>query len=204
MSRAANTLIQRLSVNREQLWSEGAGQGLASVATAASLPVYRGKSLPSLHTHRGQSGASLPNQNDSVYMCVHVHVRACVYTSCSLDTRVYVAQIHGLIITCTVWECIWRVIISNPKLVRVGTTLLMFNGTNTNMHTSEQSLCPPGNYPSIMSSDAINALLGGGVRVRVRVQRKFKGNIKGTTKPLMAILDSTQGLGMRLVELSKT
>jgi hypothetical protein len=42
------------------------------------------------------------------------------------------------------------------------------------------------------------------VRVRVRVQRKFKGKIKGTTKPLMAILDSTQGLGMRLVELSKT
>ena len=72
-------------------------------------------------------------------------MRACVYTFCSLDTRVYVAQIHGLIITCTVWECIWRVIISNPKLVKVGTTLLMFNGTNTNMHTLEQSLCLPVN-----------------------------------------------------------
>ena len=42
-----------------------------------------------------------------------------------------------------------------------------------------------------MSRFAINVLLGGGVRVRIRVQRKFKENIKGTTKPLMAILDST-------------
>ena len=44
-----------------------------------------------------------------------------------------------------------------------------------------------------MSRDAINLLLGGGVRVRVRVrvQNKFKGKIKGTTKPLMAIMDST-------------
>ena len=34
-----------------------------------------------------------------------------------------------------------------------------------------------------------NVLLGGGVRVRVRV--KVQREIKGTTKPLMAILDNT-------------
>ena len=48
---------------------------------------------------------------------------------------------------------------------------------------------------AIMSRDAINVLLGGGVRVRD--QRMFKGNIKGTTKPLMAILDSTWSMGSR-------
>ena len=45
-------------------------------------------------------------------------------------------------------------------------------------------------YLSIMSRDANNVLLGGGVRVRVSIQRKFKGKIKGTTKPLMAFLNS--------------
>ena len=35
-----------------------------------------------------------------------------------------------------------------------------------------------------MSRFASDVLLGEGVRVRVRVQRKFKGKVKGTTKPL--------------------
>jgi hypothetical protein len=42
---------------------------------------------------------------------------------------------------------------------------------------------------TIMSRDANNVLLGGGVRarVRVRVQRKFKGKTKGTAKPFDGI-----------------
>ena len=47
-----------------------------------------------------------------------------------------------------------------------------------------------------MSRFANNALLGGGIRVRVRVwireQRKIKRRSKALTKPLLAILDISQ------------
>ena len=42
-----------------------------------------------------------------------------------------------------------------------------------------------------MSRFANDALLGGGVRVRVGIREQRK-KIKGTTKPLMAILDISQ------------
>ena len=86
------------------------------------------------------------------------------------------------------------------SLTRKHTTVCLMNHLGKCILGLKVAPQPCGRQKSAhMSMFANNALLGGGVRVRVWIweQRKIKRRWKGTTKPLMANLDITQNLMLR-------